>query len=97
MRPIRVVLLLLAVALIAGACGDGEPQAGRDRSAPQTAPSEEPEDANEGGGQDGDQEGDEAKPEDLAPDFTVETFEGDTFRLSEQSGVPVVLNFWESW
>jgi cytochrome oxidase Cu insertion factor (SCO1/SenC/PrrC family) len=32
-----------------------------------------------------------------APDFTVETFDGHSFTLSEQRGTPVVLNFWESW
>lgn len=34
---------------------------------------------------------------DAAPDFSFETFEGETFTLAEQSGTPVVLNFWESW
>jgi len=97
MRPIRHVLLVLAVALIAASCGGDEPQAGGDRGGSQPAPSESPGDANKGGGRDGDQEGDGADPEDLAPDFTVETFQGDTFRLSEHRGVPVVLNFWESW
>ena len=33
----------------------------------------------------------------LASDFTVETFDGHSFTLSEQRGTPVVLNFWESW
>lgn len=32
-----------------------------------------------------------------APDFTVVTYDGDTFRLSEHRGKPVVLNFWASW
>ncbi len=32
-----------------------------------------------------------------APDFTVETFDGHSFTLSEQRGTPVVVNFWESW
>ena len=32
-----------------------------------------------------------------APDFSFETFEGEGFRLAEQRGTPVVLNFWESW
>jgi hypothetical protein len=32
-----------------------------------------------------------------APDFSIETFDGDRFRLSEQRGTPVVINFWESW
>lgn len=38
-----------------------------------------------------------APPEDPAPDFSVETFDGETFSLAEQRGTPVVLNFWESW
>ena len=32
-----------------------------------------------------------------APDFTVETFEGETLRLSDLRGQVVVLNFWASW
>jgi cytochrome oxidase Cu insertion factor (SCO1/SenC/PrrC family) len=36
-------------------------------------------------------------PSEQASDFTVETFEGHSFTLSEQRGTPVVLNFWESW
>lgn len=33
----------------------------------------------------------------LAPDFTVENEQGETVRLSDYKGVPVVLNFWASW
>ena len=34
-----------------------------------------------------------------APDFTLGTFDGGTFKLSDalQTGKPVVLNFWASW
>lgn len=32
-----------------------------------------------------------------APDFTVATFDGETFRLSDQRGKIVVINFWGSW
>lgn len=32
-----------------------------------------------------------------ARDFTVETFDGEQFRLADHRGTPVVLNFWESW
>lgn len=32
-----------------------------------------------------------------APDFTLTTFDGQTFRLSEQRGKIVVINFWASW
>jgi peroxiredoxin len=33
----------------------------------------------------------------MAPDFTLQTLDGGTFRLSEQRGKPVVLNFWATW
>jgi len=54
---------------------------------------------------DDNQDGLEARPRedtdesvaDEAPDFSFETFEGETFSLAEQRGTPVVLNFWESW
>ena len=33
-----------------------------------------------------------------AHDFSLPTFEGDTFRLSDHFGeLPVVLNFWAPW
>jgi cytochrome c biogenesis protein CcmG, thiol:disulfide interchange protein DsbE len=32
-----------------------------------------------------------------APDFTLTTAGGDTFKLSELRGTPVVLNFWATW
>ncbi len=33
----------------------------------------------------------------LAPDFTLETFDGETITLSELRGQVVVINFWASW
>ena len=33
----------------------------------------------------------------LAPDFTVYDLEGNSFRLSDFRGKPVMLNFWASW
>jgi len=32
-----------------------------------------------------------------APDFTLTTFDGETYKLSELKGKPVVINFWASW
>jgi len=32
-----------------------------------------------------------------APDFSVTTFDGQTYTLSELRGKPVVINFWASW
>lgn len=32
-----------------------------------------------------------------APDFTLTDFDGNTVKLSELKGKPVVLNFWASW
>jgi peroxiredoxin len=32
-----------------------------------------------------------------APDFTLTTLDGEEFRLSDQRGKPVVLNFWATW
>ena len=33
----------------------------------------------------------------LAPDFELETIEGERFRLSDLRGHPVLLNFWATW
>lgn len=32
-----------------------------------------------------------------APDFSLTTFDGKTYKLSELKGKPVVINFWASW
>lgn len=34
---------------------------------------------------------------DVAPDFTVDTVDGNSFTLSEQKGKVVLLNFWATW
>ncbi len=33
----------------------------------------------------------------VAPDFSLETLTGETLRLSDFRGQPVLLNFWNSW
>lgn len=33
----------------------------------------------------------------LAPDFTLQTYDGDVLTLAEQRGAIVVVNFWGSW
>ena len=37
------------------------------------------------------------QPPEAAPEFEVETFDGETLRLSDLQGKVVVLNFWASW
>ncbi len=32
-----------------------------------------------------------------APDFTLQTFDGETLQLAAYRGTPVVINFWASW
>ena len=40
---------------------------------------------------------DAPKDAELAPNFTVETFEGEEVSLHDFFGKPIVLNFWASW
>ncbi|WP_080874552.1 TlpA family protein disulfide reductase [Oceanobacillus timonensis] len=37
------------------------------------------------------------EPGEPAPDFELETLEGESFRLSDLQGQKVILNFWYSW
>lgn len=38
-----------------------------------------------------------ANPESKAPDFTVYDADGNTVKLSDYIGKPIILNFWASW
>lgn len=38
-----------------------------------------------------------ASPGDAAPDFTLTTFDGQSYQLSSLKGKVVVINFWASW
>ena len=75
------LLVILAVALLGGGCGNTE-------NAPESA---------EGSPRSEVRDKSPSAPEDPAPEFAVTTFTGDRFALAEQKGTPVVLNFWESW
>jgi hypothetical protein len=91
MRGLRGWLTVLVIGLAVGACGTVENPQARDSS---PGPPATPADA-DGSGES--EKGAKDSPANPAPDFTVTTFEGARFSLSEQRGSPVVLNFWESW
>jgi cytochrome oxidase Cu insertion factor (SCO1/SenC/PrrC family) len=79
----RLVAAIAAAIFLLVACGGPEtsPEAQPRSKAPRT----------------GNDKSSDARSKDLAPEFSVQTFDGDTFRLSDHRGTPVVLNFWESW
>jgi hypothetical protein len=95
-RPLLRCLLATCLALLLVACGGGDPAAtGADTAPDETTPGREgdstskpPRSSAPGSGQ---------PVEDPAPEFEVQTFDGQSFSLAEQRGTPVVLNFWESW
>jgi hypothetical protein len=92
----RIACLLAVAALFGAACGstqESEPERAPAAARPERTPS--PGDASKPKG--GKTPRPEAPVEDPAPAFAFETFEGETFRLSEHRGTPIVLNFWESW
>lgn len=88
MKPARIIIPLLLLALAGAACaqgGSGSPLQVEDRDTPPPA---------SGGGDDKPAAG---SGPDSGYDFAVETFDGETFTMSDHRGSPVVLNFWESW
>ena len=89
-RFAAVLTFVLACVFLTG-CGDQttspEQEGSRDDRSRANAASDGP----------GDTPDEPAAPADPAPDFEVQTFDGETFALGEQRGTPVVLNFWESW
>jgi peroxiredoxin len=91
MKPTRIIVPLILLAMAGAACsqeGGGSPLQANDRDNP--APASEGDDKPDAGSEDG-------KGKDTGHDFTVETFDGQTFTMSDHRGKPVVLNFWESW
>lgn len=90
MRSVRRTALLLLLALTGAACGEAG------SSSPlQVKERETPASTSAGGESAPDDPGSAEK--DGGVDFTVQTFDGKTFTMSEHRGSPVVLNFWESW
>jgi cytochrome c biogenesis protein CcmG/thiol:disulfide interchange protein DsbE len=93
MKPARIIVPLILLALFGAACageGGGSPLRveDRDTGAPASGGGDENKPAAGSGKDDG---------KDTGHDFTVETFDGKTFTMSDHRGSPVVLNFWESW
>jgi cytochrome oxidase Cu insertion factor (SCO1/SenC/PrrC family) len=88
MRGRRSWLTIIFAGLALAACGGDSPQATDPAPATSATPTDDP-------AQNRNRSPD--PPANPAPDFTVTTFEGTRFSLSEQRGSPVVLNFWESW
>ncbi len=86
-RVLRLIAVVGAASVVMAACGG--PQ----------SPSAQPDDSgNERPSQKGNEPSAGAQPSaDLAPEFTVTTFDGAAFSLADRRGTPVVLNFWESW
>lgn len=79
----RLAAAIAAAMLLVVSCGG-----------PETSPEAEPRSKAPPAGND---DSSDARSKDLAPDFSVQTFDGETFRLADHRGTPVVLNFWESW
>jgi len=93
----KLLFLAVAAALIGSACGGNDPETTGGSESPQPQAATPPAEPDSGEPDDGGSGEPGEKPADLAPDFTVETFDEDTFTLAEHRGTPVVLNFWESW
>jgi cytochrome oxidase Cu insertion factor (SCO1/SenC/PrrC family) len=78
---------LVATVLLTACGGDSTMPPTADRApTPQTTPSPSPDEAS---GAD--------RAADAAPDITVTTFQGDRFSLADHRGMPVVINFFDSW
>ena len=91
MKGLRGWLTIIVVGLAIGACGTVENPQGTDLAPAAPASPTGPD------GSDKDRKRDHDPVANPAPDFSVTTFEGARFSLSEQRGSPIVLNFWESW
>ena len=108
----KLLLLILIVAMLLCACGDGEPtefQPGTTAtpttagSNPTTAPTQpttaatKPTQAPTQPTTVATQPTEPVETKVLAPDFTVYDEEGNAYKLSDFYGKPIILNFWASW
>ncbi len=89
MKAARTILVLMVIAVVAGACASKEGSSPLqvnedDRVLPSQTPASTP-------------HIDQPSDGDTGQDFSIETFDGSTFTMSDHRGSPVVLNFWESW
>jgi hypothetical protein len=77
----------IAAAILLTACGG----ASAPPSASERTPATQPASASPG------ETSGKARAADAAPEFAVTTFEGDRFTLADHMGMPVVINFFDSW
>ena len=102
-RPLRSTYVALLVLLTLGACSTGSgPNQQAQEATPDAPASTDSDEGNGQGGKRGSESGKKQPPTvelaaDPAPEFEIETFSGETFAIREELGMPVVLNFWESW
>jgi hypothetical protein len=95
-KRIGTLSILIVLAISFAACNAGtDPAPAGDRGTTAGNDQSDPKEDRGGSAAGGSSDTDEVV--DPAPDFEVETFEGQTFSLAEQRGTPVILNFWESW
>lgn len=98
-----LLIVLLFISLLAGACSRQEPQTGSSGTTQNTDSADSPDstDSASGAGDDSDHSTECAtRSEDassMAPDFTVLDGEGNRVSLSDFLGKPVIVNFWATW
>jgi cytochrome oxidase Cu insertion factor (SCO1/SenC/PrrC family) len=83
-----LILVILGLSACGGATQPAEPPSSATTQDPSPAEEPAPEET---------QPGEVDRPDDAAPDFSVTTFDGERFTLAEQTGMPVVINFFDSW
>ena len=83
-----LMLLVFGLPACGGAVPTAEPPSRTATEDPSPAAEEAPEGA---------APGDADRADDAAPDLSVTTFDGERFTLAEQTGMPVVINFFDSW